>query len=258
MARRKSTNNLRKRNRLIAKLTAASAIAGGGTDDASFDALTENDRRAVAAAREVTAPHPVVSKRPLDVPDGWTCGGLYVYPGPVAELRERFMPTEQLNFGPLMENLPFFLGKSPADIFEYLLRSQRAATDEPVPTVDVAEFFDGNGDRGSIAPNIIGSEGGPSFELFRDTLLDIAGRRDVAAVGVEIGELPNTERPADDDMWLAAERVFIWTTEPLKAVRGWVKPLRPDAVARGDLKAVAAPDGAAIPAKAKVYEVFWD
>ena len=257
MTRRKLVNDLRKRNRLIAKVTAAGAGAGNGAGD-EFDALTENDRRAVAAARAVPVPHPVVSRRPLDVPGGWTCGGLYVYPGPVAKLRERFLSAEQLNFGPLMENLPFFLGKSPADIFEYLLRVQRAATAEPVPTVDVAEFFDGNGDRASVAPNVVGGEGGPSFELIRDTLLGIAKRRDVAAVGVEIGELPNTDHPGDRDMWPTAERVFIWTTKPLKGVRAWVKPLRPDAVARTDAKAIAAPDGRSPPAKTNVYEVFWD
>ena len=257
MARRKSVNNLRKRNRLIASLSAAGAGTARRAGDESFDALTDADRRAVAAARAVPAPHPVVSKRQLDVPGGWACGGIYVYPGPVVELRARFLPAEDLNFGPLFENRQFFLGKSPADVFECLLRWHRAATDEPLPTVDVATYFDGNGDRSSIAPNVIDDDRGPTFELIRDTLLAVSRRRGVAAVGVEIGELPN-DNPADDDIWPAAERVFIWTTEPAKTVRGWMKALRPTAVARADRKAIAEPAGKSVPARAKVYEVVWD
>jgi hypothetical protein len=215
MSRRKSVNNLRKRNRLIARIIASGSSPRDGTGDDEFAALTEADRRIMHAARVLTDPHPVVSRRPLHLAGGWECGGLCVYPGPVIQLHERFMPAEQLDFGPLMTMPSFFLGKSAADIFEYLLRSKRAAAEEPVTTVDVAEFFDGNGDRASIAPNVVSD--GPSFELFRETLLGIMNRRDVAAVGVEISELPNPDYPGDDDMWLSAERVFIWTTEPLKA-----------------------------------------
>jgi hypothetical protein len=37
-----------------------------------------------------------------------------------------------------------------------------------------------------------------------------------------------------------------------------VKALRPEGVARGNLKAVTAPSVNAVPAKAKVYAICWD
>jgi hypothetical protein len=80
----------------------------------------------------------------------------------------------------------------------------------------------------------------------------------VAAVGVEIHELPNVDNPADDDQWLSAERVFVWTAEPLKAVRAWVKPLRADGVSRASSKEIAPPAGAKPPKAARVYALVWD
>ena len=249
--------DLRKRNRLIARLTRDQHITAQAGDD--FDLVTPAERAVLDTAARKRDPYPVVSKKPVIGIQGHVAGGgFYVYPQPVIALWEQLRQSTPLSIEPLLQMAPLFVAKSAAYILEHLIRAGRAAADEPSATVDVEDFFDGNGDRSSIAPNIVNSDGGPSFELIRDTLLEIAARRDVAAVGVEIDELPNPDHRGDNDMWPSAGRVFIWTTAAARDVRQWVKPLRVDDIAKVSAKTVSPPDGKAVPGKIKVFEMMWD
>ncbi len=247
--------DLRKRNDLIASLLA---------DTPRYDPeslLSQKDREAIAAAYEaekIAPPRPAPQSLP-EMPEGFEEGDevFDVNMDLAMEFSHRYLGGN-LNFAPLFSDPEAFDGKSGAWVFEELLRRHRAAEAGPTPTVDVRRFYDGNGDRKSVAPNVVDSASGPSFELLRDTLLAIGNRPGVAAVGVEIHEIPNEDNPADDDQWLSAERVFIWTTDALKTVRAWVKPLRTDGVSRVSAKEIAPPPGATLPKGSKVYALVWD
>ena len=146
--------------------------------------------------------------------------------------------------------------RSATTITRQVKRRQRRIA--AVQTIDVVEFYDGNGDRQSIAPRVGNEEDGPAFEAIRDTLVSIARRPRVRAVGVEAFELPDPDNPADDDVWIEAGRVFVWTTEPLDTVARWVRPLKPSGVGRANVRSVKPPTDERLPPGTRAYRIGWD
>lgn len=96
-----------------------------------------------------------------------------------------------------------------------------------VETLSLDEFFDGNGDDSSIAPNTVGY-GHPGIAVFRKVLTEIQARSEVVEVRIGVHEWPHP----DEEDWIAGEQVFFW-------VRGveadelleWLAPLNPEGVA---------------------------
>lgn len=124
------------------------------------------------------------------------------------------------------------------------------------PTVPVVEFFDGNNDPDTIGNGAAREIG---FEKFRNTLVGIRTRPDVADVRVEIIEWPNPLHRGDDDMWPLAETVYIWTTASLQEVGRWLEPLKPDGVWERDPNEIGRGPGAAPLANGmRVYGAMWD
>lgn len=245
--------NLRKRNKLIASIT-----AGGGDGFNGSDVLTDLDRQAIERAYADERAKGTGAGEPgrRKAGRGGNPAGHDVLMGAVAYART-FLNIS-INIAPIFNQPAAFDGMSAARLFEELLRRERADAAGPVRTVDVRAFYDGNGDRGSVAPNLVDSDHGPTFEAIRDTLLGIADRPEVAAVGVEIHDVPDPEVRADDDVWLSAERVFIWTSAPAKSVREWAKPLMADGVGRENRRAAAPPKPLPKGRKVSLFSIGWD
>lgn len=95
-----------------------------------------------------------------------------------------------------------------------------------MPLVTAAEFFDGNGDDGSIAANLIAH---PGVTRFAELAVAIGARPDVQAVLVGI-----TDLMADDESsWPYSDTLYVITSAPAAAVREWLSELDPDEVRAG-------------------------
>lgn len=104
---------------------------------------------------------------------------------------------------------------------------------EPVyPVVGLEEFFDGNEDKYSIAPNEVGY-GHPGLAEFHKVLSEIRRRPDVQDVLVAIHECPEADEPADADIWPSAESVYVLTSATVDDLRAWTAPLKPTNVGEG-------------------------
>jgi hypothetical protein len=84
----------------------------------------------------------------------------------------------------------------------------------PRPLVTLAEFFEGNGDHGSIGYNFYPDQ--PSPAEFYALFSGIALRPDVAKVLVEVSQ---QEMP---DEWPSADTVWIFTSASLEEVTQWL------------------------------------
>lgn len=224
--------------------------------------LSEADKRAIASAYAEDKPVPAartdVAAQPPASSQEHADGEIVLDIGPLMDWAERFLPERTINIAPLLFFPDAFAGQSAAANFERLIRTTRKNDAGPIFTVDVHSFYDGNGDRMSVAPNVVDSASGPTFEMIRDTILSIAGYPQVLAMGFEIGDCPNPDHPGDNDCWLQAERLFIWSTEPPKVVRTWLRSLHPDGVGRIAVRNVIPPREMIIPRRTKVSSVAWD
>lgn len=121
----------------------------------------------------------------------------------------------------------------PADkrikLIRKIMRQYDAGAEYPLVGVD--EFFDGNGDLGSIAPNL--GDLHPGLETFWNVLRSIREREDVADVLVAIHECPEPDDDADADMWPYAENVHVITRASAADVEAWVGELKCDGVGDG-------------------------
>ena len=134
----------------------------------------------------------------------------------------------------------------------------QAGLPPPRVTVSIDEFFDGNNDPKSIAPNLDATTRHPGLAGIRSTLLKIRSRRDVMDVRIAIHEWPNPQVPDDNDMWPAAGDVYVWTTARNSDVEGWVRPLRSDGVGECPIEeALCGPD-VTLSARVRLYRVTWD
>ncbi|HKW46066.1 MAG TPA: hypothetical protein VJN70_01420 [Gemmatimonadaceae bacterium] len=121
-------------------------------------------------------------------------------------------------------------------------------TASTTPLVTAAQFFDGNGDDGSIAANLIEH---PGVRRFAELTSAIEARADVEAVLVGI-----TDLMADGEgSWPYSDTLYVLTSAPPSAVRGWLAELAPDEVETGFAGGVAAPPLG--PGMAPV-RVWWD
>ncbi len=124
------------------------------------------------------------------------------------------------------------------------------------------EFFDGNWDEYSLAPNHADHKR-PKLAECQRILAAIRERNDVQDVLVAIREMPFPDEPDDNDMWLESECVYILTSCGVKDVRGWTKALVPDEVNKMGKKWLTdspeSPPGAPeLKPGMSVYTLWWD
>uniref|UniRef100_Q07KR5 Uncharacterized protein n=1 Tax=Rhodopseudomonas palustris (strain BisA53) TaxID=316055 RepID=Q07KR5_RHOP5 len=99
------------------------------------------------------------------------------------------------------------------------------------PVVELDDYFVGNAQEDSIAPNQIG-DGRPSLADLHAALRAIRDRPDVQAVLVGIhGDW--VESLKCDDVWPAADNVHIYASAGRSTVEGWVAGFAHDGVLKG-------------------------
>ncbi len=143
-----------------------------------------------------------------------------------------------------------------------LLRRLRPAfeNDDADPVASLEDFFDGNGDEWSLAPNAR-DVGRPPLARCLEVLREIRARSDVQDVLVAI------HRPLDpareSDRWPRSDTVFIVAAREPSAIEEWTQALVPDEVtdlgACWSLDSIATPPGApALQAGMRVHRLWWD
>ena len=122
------------------------------------------------------------------------------------------------------------------------------------PIVTLDEYFIGNDDEESIAPNQWG-DGRPSVREIYERLKKIEARPDVQGVFVGIHQdWPDAER---FEQWVPAENIHIYSSAPQEVAEEWIEGLLADGIGVGWPygKHAAAPD----PREGfHVYTIYWD
>lgn len=128
-----------------------------------------------------------------------------------------------------------------------------------LPVVSLEDFFEGNWDEYSLAPNVVGHGRPPITECYR-LFREIRDHPKVQEVLVGIHETPYPDDEEDFDIWPDSDTVYVLTSAKREEVESWVAPLQPTSV--GDdwscgsgKKPNAAPD--VEPGRA-VFAVWWD
>jgi hypothetical protein len=101
-----------------------------------------------------------------------------------------------------------------------------------IPLVSLEDFFGGNSDGSSIAPNMV-DYGHPGLKRFQEILTAIRERPDVDCVLMGIHECPEPDDPRDAKMWPMAENVYIYTSANTDDVESWTAELRTDGAVEG-------------------------
>lgn len=100
------------------------------------------------------------------------------------------------------------------------------------PIAGIEQFFDGNEDEGSIGCNL--SEH-PGLQAFRNVLVGLLSRADVAAVYAQIAEIdPGT------GLWPFSDTVFVVGSISVRELAQLLAPLQPDEVAPASQEMVPA------------------
>ena len=94
---------------------------------------------------------------------------------------------------------------------------------ESPPYVPVEQFFDGNGDEGSIGCNLMEH---PGLEAFRAALVGLTRRDDVQAVYAQIAEID-----PGAGLWPFTDTIFVVGSIDPDELRRLLAPLQPDEVA---------------------------
>src|SRR3954470_9972763 len=94
----------------------------------------------------------------------------------------------------------------------------------PRPLLTIEEFFHGNNVLGSIGCNIVPT---PPPAAFREVLMRIAARPDVADVRVQITMFDAPEWPFSDTVWI------ITSAEPQEVMKWFDDAIRPDKCNKG-------------------------
>jgi hypothetical protein len=126
---------------------------------------------------------------------------------------------------------------------------ERTGADGPMPLLTLDEFFDGNTEEGSLAPNQWGYGRPPLAEL-AERLRRIERRPDVAWVRVQLH--PETVEMGE----LTAEAVAVCSTADEAACTAWVEGFEADGVVSGLVDAYR--DVPGVPDGATVWSVVWD
>lgn len=130
-----------------------------------------------------------------------------------------------------------------------------AIDEEHLPVVTIDEYFIGNSDEESIAPNQWG-EGRPSIAELHARFKAIEARADVQ--GVFVGLHPSWGEAFDDDsIWPAAENIHIYSSAPQAVADEWIEGLMSDSIVAewpyGKHAAAPEPEEGF-----RVYTVYWD
>lgn len=96
-----------------------------------------------------------------------------------------------------------------------------AGDSEQEAVVTVEDFFDGNDDLSSLGSNLSPH---PGLDRFRDLLLDVRSRSEVAELVIAIWDMD--DRPNGD--WPHADKVYLATSADEATVAEWFAPLEPD------------------------------
>ena len=126
--------------------------------------------------------------------------------------------------------------------------------DKHFPTVSLDDYFLGNDQEDSIAPNQWG-DGRPSIREIHARLKEIEARPDVQGVFVGIHQdWPDAERFGD---WPPAENIHIYSSASQAIADGWIEGFLADGISPGWPygKHVASPDP--LPGY-QVYTIYWD
>ena len=130
---------------------------------------------------------------------------------------------------------------------------------EVLPVVGIDEFFDGNEDQYSIAPNIVGY-GHPGLLEFRRVLNDIRSKPNVQDVLIAIHETPYADDPEDAEIWPDSDTVYVLTSATPEELASWASPLKFNEVGedwscRTGIKPSAAPN---LESGMRVLTLWWD
>lgn len=123
------------------------------------------------------------------------------------------------------------------------------------PVVTLDEYFIGNTQEDSIAPNQWG-DGRPSIKEIYARFKEVEARDDVQ--GVFVGLHQDWGESLNDDTWPAAENIHIFSSAPQEVADQWVAGLEADGIGDDGWpygKHRATPE---LPAGFKVYTVYWD
>lgn len=136
-----------------------------------------------------------------------------------------------------------------------IIRNAVARDDRAPPVVELDDYFAGNDQEDSIAPNQAGS-GRPALRDLYEALHAIAQRPDVQTVLVGIHE-DWQEAERYEDIWPAGDSIHIYTRATRSAVEGWVHGLAANAVLKGWPRGMhrLAPEPET---DIRVYTVVWD
>lgn len=140
------------------------------------------------------------------------------------------------------------------ELIEKIMAQYEAGNEPAIMGVD--EFFDGNADEYSIAPNTVGA-GHPGLRYFWDRLKAIGDQAGVEHVFIGILECPDADDEDDADLWPSAENVYIYTSASKEDVAKWAAGLNIDSVFEG--WPYGCPAGAPKTRDGfKVYTLCWD
>jgi len=124
-----------------------------------------------------------------------------------------------------------------------------------LPVVTLDDYFIGNDDEFSIAPNQW-EYGRPSIREIYSRLKEIEARPDVQ--GVFVGLHQDWEAALDNDaMWPAAENIHVYSSAPQEVADKWIEGFESDGIGPGWPygKHAAAPEP---PDGCQVYTIYWD
>lgn len=130
---------------------------------------------------------------------------------------------------------------------------------EVLPVVGLGEFFDGNEDQYSIAPNTV-NHGHPGSSEFRRILSEIRSKPNVQDVLIAIHECPYADDPEDADIWPDSDTVYVLTSATPEELAEWAADLNCNEIGEGwscgtGIKPPAAPE---LQADMKVLVLWWD
>ncbi|RMH25969.1 MAG: hypothetical protein D6693_08060 [Planctomycetota bacterium] len=121
---------------------------------------------------------------------------------------------------------PLQLEFSTKGIKKLVWSSESPLDPKPAPAaVTLEEFFDGNDDPGSFAPDQPAKDR-PRLDDFRAALAALRDRDDVVDLRVVIDWWPDPDEPKEDARWMRSNMVCVWTRDVKQhRVREWFWPL---------------------------------
>ncbi|HKE98252.1 MAG TPA: hypothetical protein VKG45_04890 [Actinomycetes bacterium] len=94
---------------------------------------------------------------------------------------------------------------------------------QATPIVSLEDFFIGNDDQLSIAPNL---DPHPGLDTFDQVLCSVRARPEVHGLWLGIHESPEADEELDADIWPTVIKVFVLTSAVAEQVEAWTAALR--------------------------------